>query len=214
MGSNREPDFVEIVEMMISSSRRSMFGGWLPGRIATYDATKCKASIQILLLETKENEGAAPTKQPVAIINEVPVMTFSDHHGIRVELALQKGDTVMVCFAARSIDRWKQRGGMIDPGDDRDHDLNDAVAIPMLFDFAHVTKPTAKVKFTATEVQAGGTSALAKSDALSAITTALDAASLAIAFGNPTGAAALDAFKTALEAIPGWPHVTTVLKGG
>ena len=204
MGSNRSPDLTEIIEEMITSNRKSMFGGWLPGRIESFDSSKSKASIQILLLETVENESGT-VKRPVAVINEVPVLTFNDHHGLRVELDLQKGDTVMVCFAARDTDRWRQRGGMIDPANDRDHDLNDAVAIPMLFDFAHVKKPTAKIKFTQSAVEIGGTSALAKASDLTALKNAISSA-------DTTTVAT---FKAAiLAALTSWPNPTSVIKGG
>jgi hypothetical protein len=169
MGSNRHPDLSEIIANALRASRKNMFGGWLPGRIESYDSTKNKAAIQLLILDEVAIEGGGTRKEPLPIINEVPVLTFADHYGIRVELTIQKGDYVTVMFAARSVDRWLQRGGMVDPGDDRDHDLNDAIAMPGLFDFAHVTKPTAKITFTATEVQAGGSSALALHDELVAL---------------------------------------------
>jgi hypothetical protein len=155
------PDFTDIVGAMIASNRKTMFGGWLPGRIETYDPTRNKASVQLLLLETNELEGGTEELKPIAIINDVPVVTIGDHYGVRIEVTLQKGDLVTVFFASRSVDRWLQRGGMIDPGDERDHDLNDALALPGLFSFNAVTKPTAKIKFTSSQVQIGGTSALA-----------------------------------------------------
>jgi hypothetical protein len=158
------PDLTDIVAAMIAANRKSMFGGWLPGRIETYDAAKCKASIQILLLEPRTMESGAVMNEPIAIINEVPVLTIADHHGIRMELALEKGDLVTVLFASRSVDRWLQRGGMIEPGDERDHDLNDAIAVPGLFTFNNVRKPTAKIKFTQTTVEIGGDSALVTRD--------------------------------------------------
>lgn len=215
MGSNRAPDLTEIVEAMILANRRTMFGGWLPGKIVTYDASKCKASVQILLLQPKVKENGDVVKEPVAVINEVPVVTFTDHYGVRVELALQADDYVTVFFSSRNVDRWLQKGGMVDPDDDRDHDLNDAIAFPMLLDFAHVSKPTAKIQFTQSTVEIGGTNQLAEKSALDSLKAALvTAAAAQTTAGNAPGAAAITAIKTALDAIPGWPQCTTVLKGG
>lgn len=212
--SNRTPDLAEIIAERIAANRKTMFGGWLPARIEKINADKTKASIQLLLLEKKESEAGTESLEPVAIINDCQIVTFTDHSGIRIELDLRVGDTVMAMFAARSTDRWRQRGGMIDPGDERDHDLNDAVVMPMLFDFAHATKPTAKIKFTATEIQAGGSDALAKASALTKLRTAITTAQAAQTIPNPPGASALGALGTALDAIIGWPDATSVLKGG
>lgn len=211
MGSNRAPDLTEIVAAMIRSNRKTMFGGWLPGRIETFDSTKNKASIQLLLLEPRTKENGDVVKEPIAIINEVPVVTIADHYGIRMELALQPGDYVTVFFSSRSVDRWLQQGGMIDPDDERDHDLNDAIAMPGIFDFAHVTKPTAKIKFTATEVQIGGTSALALQTEVAAIRDALhNHFHLYIPPGSGGGAPIAT---TGNPSVPA-PIGTNVLKGG
>lgn len=211
MGSMRAPDLTEIVAAMIRANRKTMFGGWLPGRIETYDSTLCKASIQLLLLEPRTKENGDVVKEPIAIINEVPVVTMADHYGIRMELALQKGDYVTVFFSSRNVDRWLQRGGMIDPDDERDHDLNDAIAMPGIFDFAHVTKPTAKIKFTQTQVQIGGTAALALASELSALRSAFINHVHPVP-GITAGTAATTSSVTAT--VPAAVSGTAVLKGG
>ena len=41
--------------------------------------------------------------------------------------------SVLLVFSQRSIDNWKQTGGIVEAGDPRHHDLSDAVAIPGIY---------------------------------------------------------------------------------
>lgn len=52
-----------------------------------------------------------------------------------IHMPIQKDDYVLLVFTERSIDKWIQSGGVIDPEDTRKHHLSDAVAIAGIFPF-------------------------------------------------------------------------------
>lgn len=220
--SDRYPTLATVLKRAIASERRTMFGGWMPGRIETYDPTKNKASVQLLLLEPFETESGEKRTEALPIITEVPVMTFGDGTGIRIDLPeLKRGDYVLVLFGARSVDRWVQIGGMVDPGDARDHDMNDAVCLPGLFDFGHVNKPAARITFTSSQVQAGGTSSLALLSELASLVSKMHTilSALKVYTAGIQGVAdPTDVFTTTFNGVvttndPTAPTGTTVLKG-
>ena len=49
-----------------------------------------------------------------------------------MQFDLVPGDTVLLVFSERSIDKWAQQGGEVDPLDSRLHHLSDPVALPGL----------------------------------------------------------------------------------
>lgn len=116
----------------------------LPGRITAYDAAKQRASVQVLIQEAHTSELEERVAQTVPEIHEVPLWFFGAQATGRITVPVAIGDVGMVMFASSSIARWKFRGGLVDPGDDTKHGLNDCVFVPGLHDFAHVptTAPT------------------------------------------------------------------------
>jgi hypothetical protein len=42
---------------------------------------------------------------------------------------VRRGDTCLLVFSQRSLDRWKSQGGRVTPDDGRKHALSDAIAI-------------------------------------------------------------------------------------
>lgn len=115
----------------------------LPGRVTAYDAATQRASVQPLIKHANLDETEQRVAKLLPEVHSVPVQ-FPGGGGMRITWPLAKGDTVLLVFASSSIARWKRTGGEVDPGDDRRHDLNDAIAIPGLHDFAHIpsTAPT------------------------------------------------------------------------
>lgn len=142
-----------------------------PAEVLSYDKDKQRATVHPLIKDGYYDEnGVRQTSRPQPITN-VPVVFMSTASGFRLTVPIEPGDTVLVIYADRSLDQWAQRGGAVDPLDDRAHRPDDAIAIPSLRDFAHAIDevsdnpsigfPDALVEFTETQIQAGGTSALA-----------------------------------------------------
>lgn len=173
----------------------------LPGRIVSYDATRQSASIQLLIKHGELDEGGRRVARSLPICVDVPIM-FPGSGDYRVTWPIAEGDTVLVHFCSSAITRWLARGGEVDPGIDRRHNISDAVAYPGLHDFAHVptTAPTDAMVLHAAAIKLGSPGAtdiiMRKSDA-QAFMTALQAA-IDTGAGSPQGLAALTALQTAL----------------
>ena len=133
--------------------RRSMWTA-LPGRVQSFDPVKQAADIEPLVHDTWEAEDGTNQTGPLPVIPSVPVC-FPGSGGWRVTFPVAKGDTGLLVFCSRSIDRWLSEGGSVDPQDDRTHDLSDAVFVPGLTDFAHPIDPFKNDRMTIGKV--GGT---------------------------------------------------------
>jgi len=133
--------------------RRSMWTA-LPGRVQSFVESKQAADIEPLIHDTWEGEDGTNQTGPLPVIPSVPVC-FPGSGGWRVTFPVSKGDTGLLIFCGRSIDRWLSEGGSVDPQDDRAHDLSDAVFVPGLTDFAHPIDPFKNDRMTVGKV--GGT---------------------------------------------------------
>jgi len=69
------------------------------------------------------------------VVPDVPVV-WPRSGGAQMTMPVRRGDTVLLVFTDRSIDRWLAQGGNVTPDDRRQHDLSDAVAVPGLVPFA------------------------------------------------------------------------------
>lgn len=106
-----------------------------PGQVVSYDYKTQKASVQPTI-NRKYKDGQV---SPYPVINNVPVI-FPRSGGASMTFPVKPGDTVLLVFAARSIDDWLQRGGKVDQSDTRMHSINDAIAIPGLLPFSAGSK--------------------------------------------------------------------------
>lgn len=149
------PTFVEVLDKVMTQRMREMFGGWLPGRIESYDADTNKASVQLLILDEYDDEEGERQTEPYPVITDIPVSwpCIGGKFAFRVDLA--KGDECMVMFAARSVSRFYQTGGMVDPEDDRHHDINDACVWPCRLSNGG-SDATAMIEITSSVVRIGG----------------------------------------------------------
>lgn len=135
----------------------------LPGRVEAYDPNTQQAEVQPLIMDgdpDPDNDGSRRAI-PVAKLVSVPIV-FPGSGKFRITWPVNNGDTVLLVFSSSAIDYWLAVGGMVDPADDRRHDISDAVAIPGLFDFAHVptTAPTNAMTLHASALQLGGPDAV------------------------------------------------------
>ena len=101
----------------------------IPARVESYDDDERKASVQPLIREGRADENGEREVVRLPVITAVPVV-FPGSGGRVVKFPINKGDTVLLVFAHRSLDRGLVRGGEVDPADDRTHNLSDAIAIP------------------------------------------------------------------------------------
>ncbi len=158
---NTEPTLEELLTGVAELVARRSLGGWLPGRVESYDAATGRANVQPLLLEPRETEAGGRETRRLPVINDVPVGMLGAG-GMRVRFPVSKGDTVVLLFCARSSDKWKKLGGELDPDDDeRHHSLSDAIAIPLDLSVPTRRNAGAFIEFTSTNtVEIGGSDRL------------------------------------------------------
>jgi hypothetical protein len=110
----------------------------MPGRIVSYDATLQKADVQPLVKGRHFGEdGETLVVQPMPVVQGCPVV-FCGRAGGRITWPVAVGDTCELRCSSVALARWLKSGGLVDPGDDRRHDLADAICQVGLHDFAHV----------------------------------------------------------------------------
>lgn len=100
----------------------------MPGRIESFDAATQLARVTPLLKEEYENDEGAAVVEALPVINNVPV--FIPGGGMFVDtFPIEAGDECLLIFSDRSLDVWKERGGVVDPVAADRHTLTDAVAL-------------------------------------------------------------------------------------
>jgi hypothetical protein len=121
------------------------------------------------LQEIQEAEDGTDRITALPVINGVPVVCLSGG-GFGLEFPVTVGDTCLLIFSDRSIDKWAATGGDVDPEDLRRHHLSDAIAIVGLkhdnnklseYDTAAIQlgkQGGPRVRVTDTQVQLGGAS--------------------------------------------------------
>lgn len=102
----------------------------MPAEVLKYDYKKQSVDVQPYFKQTYEDGKT----EDMAQIFSVPV-AFPRANKAFVSLPLKKGDTVLLVFSDRSIDKWKSTGGKVDPQDKRMHHISDAFAIPGGYSF-------------------------------------------------------------------------------
>lgn len=192
-----------------------------PCRVVSYDRTKQRLQVQPLVARGVIAEGGVTKPDHLPIINDVPIV-FPGNRKNGITWPVRPGDTVLVVYCSRSIDRWLYRGGRIDPKDYRRHNHNDAIAIPGLNDFAHALPPTAMsddamvIRFD--NLLLGGALALDGAVRLTdlqrvmiAITAAIASLTATATVPSLTGAATLTALQGALVSA-GFPSASPSVK--
>jgi hypothetical protein len=172
------PTFTEMLSAAMDSRAKDINIA-LPGTIVSYDPATQSCSVKPLIRDIFRDEEGEDVTDSLPIINKVPVMTFGGG-GYRITFPIKKGDPVLIIFCDRSIDKWLATGGEVDPRDGRRHNLNDAIVIPGLRSFktpvsdvdeAHLTigeEGGVQAKFTGSDIQVGGSEALATKAAIEA----------------------------------------------
>jgi len=102
----------------------------MPGEIDTYDPKTRKATVKPLLKKVYIDGDVLDLE----ILTNVPII-FSSTKTAGVTFPINRGDSVLILFAERALERWYSTGEASEPGDTRRYHLSDAIAIPGLFSF-------------------------------------------------------------------------------
>lgn len=170
----------------------------LPGKITAYDADKQFASVQPLIQDRELADDDEYIPKTIPEIHTCPVLFLGNARG-RVTFPVAVGDLCYIMFASSSISRWFKKGGSspVDPGDDRRHDINDAIVLVGMHTQGSVptTAPTDALVLHAgagTKVKVGGPSGteptLMATSFLDALDTLVQAIATAVGGINTLGA--------------------------
>jgi hypothetical protein len=101
----------------------------IPAQVESFDSlagtVTAKPSIKRKYVKDEEVVEMPP-------VYNVPVV-FPRANDAVITFPIKKGDTVLLVFSQRSLERWKLQGGTVEAGDPRHHDLSDAIAIPGIY---------------------------------------------------------------------------------
>jgi hypothetical protein len=120
----------------------------LPGRVERFDESKNAADVKPLIKDYDPQEDGSTRIVSLPIVPNVPILQLVGG-GFRTTYPIAVGDTVLLVFARRSLDKWKAYGGEVDPADRRLFNLSDAVAIPGLLPFSAAWSGTSTTAMTA-----------------------------------------------------------------
>ncbi len=126
------PTLSEVLAQAVNAKLLNMHTA-MPATVEKFDAGSMMIDAQPSL-KRKFSNGQV---QPLPVVTNIPVLYPRSSKSI-VYFPLEKGDSVLLVFCERSIDRWSSSGGLVDPGDSRKFDLSDAIAIPGPYSSAHV----------------------------------------------------------------------------
>lgn len=157
-----------------------------PGRVVAYDAATQRADVACELLTVVRGatqvDAQTETPLPPRILQRVPVIWPRTAAGY-VTLPLVTGDTGLLVFCDRSLERWKTAGTPDAPADARAHSMADGVFIPGLHaDTTPITPPTSLVATVVEgpQIWLGATPTLGVVGGTPAATGALQAAVIAL----------------------------------
>lgn len=102
-----------------------------PAVVISFNETQNTVHVQPSLMGKQANRDAKPLPE----LLDVPV-SFYGAGGYVITHKPQAGDVCLLVASDRSLSRWKQAGGVIDPGERRRHNLTDSVAFFGLNHFA------------------------------------------------------------------------------
>lgn len=209
------PALSEIVAAAVARGARGLRVSQ-PARVESYDATTGKISATPWIEEAEIGEDGTRRTVRQQVIPNIPVQ-WPGGGGLRLTFPLAVGDTVILLYSDRSLDRWLVRGGFVDPADDRAHHESDCIAIPVLYAFGNAPPapddrvrlgpPSGDVAIEITDarIRAGGDERLALLSEIQAMRTAYNAHTHTDPVSGITG--------TPSAAMPA-PSGTDILRGG
>ena len=124
----RDPDLTTLLELFRDVVKADIHV-MLPGKIVSYDPDAQKAVVQALVRgRFIAEDGSTITVEDLPPIHEVPVEFCGPARG-RITWPVDVGDLCEIRFASSSLARWirTNAGPSVDPGEDRRHDLTDAI---------------------------------------------------------------------------------------
>lgn len=136
--NSRTPTLTEVLGLAVRAGAADLRVA-LPGRVERYDLARGTVDVQPLLRETTRDDAGELVAERLPVLTGVPLV-FPGAGGFALVFPVQVGDQVLLVFADRSLDGWRDQGAEATPADERRHALSDAIAIPGLM---HTGSPAA-----------------------------------------------------------------------
>lgn len=125
--SERKPTEVDAIDQALDGLLARIRTA-TPGEVITYNPATQRADVQPSI-KLRMVDGKIRSMPPVT---SAPVL-WPRFGGFRIEGELAPGDTVLLIVCDRSIDKWRSKGGLVDPVEARKHSITDAVVLPSLW---------------------------------------------------------------------------------
>jgi len=104
----------------------------IPARVDAFDAATQLVTASPLIRKIQTIDGVKTTVNVAQVVQVPLLIPYAQTAGFALTLPIQAGDTVLLVVADRSIDNWREFGGVQDPVETtvaRHHDLTDSLAI-------------------------------------------------------------------------------------
>lgn len=125
------PTFAEVFKEALNASKMETRVA-MPAEVIKYDHKKQAVDVRPFF----QRKGADGKSSEAPIIYNVPV-AFPRAGDAFISMPIEKGNSIMLIFADRSMDKWLSSGAHGDPEDTRAHHISDAIALPGLYPFSN-----------------------------------------------------------------------------
>lgn len=119
------------LELVLEAAGQSLLSGVntaQPGVVTEYDSTTQMASVRPLVKKAHVQEDDSEKVEDQPEIHDAIVMHMGPGRG-RITFPIAVGDVCLIIHTSVSIAKWRLRGGAVDPADDRQHHIADAIAL-------------------------------------------------------------------------------------
>jgi hypothetical protein len=105
----------------------------IPARVERWDASTGLVDAQPLIMAYKRVPDGSAQAYTLGVATNVPAVFLGGGggpgDGFRGTYPVQPGDLALLFAAEASMDKWLQRGDVVDPEDQRMHNLSDGIAL-------------------------------------------------------------------------------------
>lgn len=126
---NETPTLTQVIQTALERFAGDLHTA-MPATIVSYDRSTQKATVQpSFKRRTKTGQVFS-----FPVVTNVPCL-FPRSTDFSLTFELKPQDSGLLICAQRSLDRWLEKGGEVDPQDPRKHSFTDGIFIPGLFSF-------------------------------------------------------------------------------
>lgn len=125
---------IDLFELAISARLRNLHVA-MPARVERYDIDRDAVDVQPVLqrhVPSADREDGTPALETLPLIYSVPLVRPRGA-GFFIGIPIAVGDFVLLVFSERDLGQWRATGSISNPGDQREHSLSGAMAIPGIF---------------------------------------------------------------------------------